>query len=474
MRLETHQERPVRGTSEEILGEIREFCRATQTAESTFGRLVVNDGKLVSRLRDGAKITTGTLDKVRAYLSEHRPLPANGNGAAAPAAHAANGAAAVRADIAPPGFRFFDNRQKYLLFVSTCSEKTEIANRVSLELASLQPSPPALRLFDAGVGDGTVLSRVMRALHARFPTMPLYVVAKEISYEDVRMMLEKMADRLFEHPATVLVVTNLYYAEAPWLTPRSVTSAQGLIWKDVALTGNTAHGFAEQIGALEGFLAENWRAGISQKTGNPVYQRPIVLTLRREDHSFLLDPIMPRPGRVMADYDLVIASQPYRARIGVEFKASKVVTPLVRALRPGGRLIGIHSHGHDPGMEIIDQVWPGEDPFKTDRYGLLRQVKQELGSAARHYNFNASSDARSIFRYHMHTLPDEVSGPIGTSTLFAAWNAAIYVAQIEDNRLQEVVRDGRYLEATDRVLKKHGGLWFNDETYVISRRRAPA
>ena len=82
------------------------------------------------------------------------------------------------------------------------------------------------------------------------------------------------------------------------------------------------------------------------------------------------------------------------------------------------------------------------------------------------------SQARSIFRYRMHTLPDEVNGPIGTSTLFAAWNAAIYVAQIEDVRLSEVVRDGRYLEATDRVLKKHGGLWFNDETYVISRRRA--
>ena len=220
MRVEEHQGRRAGGTSEEILGEIREFCRATQTAESTFGRLVVNDGKLVSRLRDGAKITTGTLDKVRAYLSEHRPTLVNGNGAAV-AAKPANGTA-VRAEIVPAGFRFFDNRQKYLLFVSTCSEKTEIANRVSLELSNLQPSPPALRLFDAGVGDGTVLSRVMRALHARFPTMPLYVVAKEISYEDVRMMLEKMADRLFEHPATVLVVTNLYYAEAPWLTPRSV------------------------------------------------------------------------------------------------------------------------------------------------------------------------------------------------------------------------------------------------------------
>jgi len=47
-----------------------------------------------------------------------------------------------------------------------------------------------------------------------------------------------------------------------------------------------------------------------------------------------------------------------------------------------------------------------------------------------------------------------------------------FVAQIEDVRLSGVVRDGRYLEATDRVLKQHGGLWFNDETYVISRRRA--
>src|SRR5437016_1836418 len=114
MRLEEHQIRTPGGTSEEILGEIREFCRATHTAESTFGRLVVNDGKLVSRLRDGAKITTGTLDKVRAYLSEHRPVPANGHGAASAAPRPVDGAA-PSAEIVPSGFRFFDNRQKYLL-----------------------------------------------------------------------------------------------------------------------------------------------------------------------------------------------------------------------------------------------------------------------------------------------------------------------------------------------------------------------
>ena len=90
MRIGEHQGH-TSATAEQVLGEIRDYCRATQTAESTFGRLVVNDGKLVSRLRDGARITTGTLDKVRAYLSEHRSASPIEPGR--PAAKAGNGAA---------------------------------------------------------------------------------------------------------------------------------------------------------------------------------------------------------------------------------------------------------------------------------------------------------------------------------------------------------------------------------------------
>src|SRR3954469_69245 len=128
--------------------------------------------------------------------------------------------AAVPPAISPPAtashnFRFFDNRQKYLLFVTTCSEKWVVAGRVTLELANLHPQPPAVRVFDAGVGDGTVLTRVMRAMHDRFPTMPFYVVGKEISLEDVRLTLQKLPDRFVEHPASVVVLTNLAYAEAP-------------------------------------------------------------------------------------------------------------------------------------------------------------------------------------------------------------------------------------------------------------------
>ncbi|HEY4690371.1 MAG TPA: hypothetical protein VIK33_13730 [Anaerolineae bacterium] len=382
-----------------------------------------------------------------------------------------SGKAATLAVANQRAFRFYDNRQKYLLFVNTCSEKWVIAQRIAMEFANLYPRPPAVRMFDAGVGDGTVLARAMRAMHRRFPTLPFYIVGKEISLEDVRLTLEKMPDRFFEHPATVLVMTNLYYCEAPWLVPDSVAAATSLVWQELALTGTTGHEFEEQITALGPFLSKNWRATAHPATGNPIYQRPAVLVIYRDDHRFLLDGLIPRRGGTQADYDLVIASQPYRARAPLEFKASRVIAPLARSLGPGGRLIGIHSHGQDPGLEILQGIWPGENPFQHDRHQMLKAVKESLGSAAHHLRFNAHSDERSLFRYHMHTLPTEIAETIGTSTLFAAWNAAIYVGQVDDARLEPVLDDRRYLDVTREVLQRHGGLWFWDESYVISRRR---
>jgi hypothetical protein len=311
----------------------------------------------------------------------------------------------------------------------------------------------------------------MRELHRRFPTIPAYIVGKEISLEDVRLSLAKMADRLYEHPATVLVVTNMYYTEAPWLSPKALAAATSMVWHEVALTGSTAHEFGEQIAGLERFLATHWQARHNPRSGNPMYERPVALVLYRDDYRFLLDEMIPRQGAARADYDLVIASQPYRARAPLEFKAQKVVAPLVRALRRGGRVLGIHSYGHDPGLEIIERVWPGENPFTTSRHDLLRAVRADLGKEAKRFNFNAYSDARAVFRYDMHTLPTEVSSSIGTSTLFAAWNAAVYVAQIEEERLTQALGERRYLDATREVLQKHGGLWFLDESYVVSRKR---
>jgi hypothetical protein len=157
--------------------------------------------------------------------------------------------------------------------------------------------------------------------------------------------------------------------------------------------------------------------------------------------------------------------------VPVEFKASRVIGPLVRALGPGGRLLGIHSYGRDSGLEIIHRLWPEENPFAHGRHDILRAVRAELGKDARRYNLNAYADSRAVFRYEMHTLPSEITESIGTSTIFAAWNAAVYVAQIDDERLAEAIGSRQYLDATREVLQAHGCLWFLDESYAVSRKR---
>ena len=366
-------------------------------------------------------------------------------------------------------FRFYDNREKYLLFVSTCSEKQVIAERVAMDIRGHRPMLPALRVFDAGMGDATVLTRLMRDLHRQYPTVPFRIVGKEISQEDIRISLEKMADRFYEHPLTVLVLTNMLYSEAPWLRPGSSAMRARLNWLEVPLEGSTTFEFDEQIRDLERHVQDRWKTTPSERTGNPVYVTPSVLVIYRKDHEWPLAPVIPLEGSPHHEYDLVIAAQPFRARLTAKVKVRNVLAPLARSLAPGGRMVVIQSTGKDPGMEIIRGVWPGEDPFLTPRQELLGELSSQLGDSHPELRYLSYPDSRAQFRYELRLPPSELETNISTSTLLAAWNAATYVAQIDDERLTPAMSRGDYIDVTSEVLKKYRGLWFVDESFNVTR-----
>ena len=387
-------------------------------------------------------------------------------------------AAAVATGSDAPGgangepFRFFDNREKYLLFVTTTSEKSVVAARIGHELDHLKPTPPALRVFDAGTGNGVVLSTVLRDLHRRMPTVPFVVVGKEVSMEDARLTLATLPDRLAEHPETVVVLTNMFYAEAPELYPRNGEVQSNLQWWDVALDGSTSHDFQQQIANLEYVLSDGWQTTTSPKTGNPVYAKPSVLVLYRRDRAFALDALVPRDisAAQTFKYDLVLAAQPYRSRTGAEAKVKAVLGPVAKALAPNGRLVVVQSTGHDPGMEIVRRIWPGDEPFATPRHLLIKELDRQLnGDGPKQYRFEGSDDAQALFSYHLHAMPNEVTNRLSTSTALAAWNAAVYVAQIDDERVAAAMQQGDYMSVTNEVVLKHGGLWFQDESFVVVR-----
>jgi hypothetical protein len=120
-------------------------------------------------------------------------------------------------------------------------------------------------------------------------------------------------------------------------------------------------------------------------------------------------------------------------------------------------------------MEIVQSVWPEKILSRSAAMNCCaRSNTNSARPGAILTLMPMRITARSSVRYG--SVAQRGDGPIGTSTAFAAWNAAVYVAQVEDDRLDEVTQSGRYLDATREVLRKHNGSGFT-MIYVISRRR---
>ena len=136
----------------------------------------------------------------------------------------------------------------------------------------------------------------------------------------------------------------------------------------------------------------------------------------------------------------MIASQPYRARVPVEFKAAKVIAPLdARAApgRPAARhpLLRPRSGPGDRAQGVAGgEPVPDHAPRHPARGAHRARPATRATTISTPTPTAAPCSATTCTR-----CPPRSPTRIGTSTLFAAWNAAVYVAQIDDERLAEVV-----------------------------------
>ena len=362
--------------------------------------------------------------------------------------------------------RFFDNRQRYLLFVTTTNEKAVIAEKLSHIINELKPIKPALKIFDAGVGDGAVLMNVLRIAHQKFPTVPFYVSCKDVSMEDARITIEKLADRFVEHPNMVFTISNLHYSEAGYLKSNNESKQQNMNWSSIALDGDSSFGFYEQLRQLGPLLKENWRVE-ENKQGNTTYENPSVICIYRKDHEFTLDQIIPSKKESINEFDLVIVSQAYRSRASVEKKVNNVIKPMVNLLAPNGKMVAFHSYGNDPGLNAINQLWPDENPFPNKGHDIIQYMKNNLGNEL---NGKIHFREPEIFEYKLRSQPNEINSGIATSLVFSAWNACTYVAQISDQMVKEKEADQSYIKCIEDIIRDHDGLWFYDEMLVADRK----
>ena len=364
-------------------------------------------------------------------------------------------------------FRFYDNRQKYLLFVTTTNEKNQIADFIRPHVNKIKPTKPGIKIFDAGMGDGSLLMNVIRQCHEAKPNIPILVSTKEISIEDVRLGLEKLPDRFVEHKNTVFVISNLHYAEAANLRSNNPKKQKKINWNVVKLKGNTSLDFAEQLRSQNSFLEKKWNIEINKKNGNPTYKEPSVMIIYREDQEFNVNELIPTKNNSVNKFDLIIASQPYRSRISAEKKVKYVIHPMIDALKKNGKLLTIHASGNDPANKIIKKIWPKENPFPSLSNSIIHYLKKNLDkNLLAKLNF----EDKQIIKCKLRALPNELTGSIATSLIFSAWNASIYVNQIDDDKVLKIEKSKNYEDIVQKIVTKNKGLYFNNEIFVIEKK----
>jgi len=109
--------------------------------------------------------------------------------------------------------RFFDNRLKYLSFIQNTDEKSKISEEIYPFIKKLPKNKTFIKILDAGTGDGTIKSNLIKSFHKYHPNTSLIITGKEISYEDLKNTLHKMSDRFIEHPNLMVTMTNVKFSE---------------------------------------------------------------------------------------------------------------------------------------------------------------------------------------------------------------------------------------------------------------------
>ena len=239
-------------------------------------------------------------------------------------------------------------------------------------------------------------------------------------------------------------------------------------WKVVKLKGNASLDFSNQLRKLnQEFLAKKWQVETNPKTGTSTYKEPSVIVIYRKDQEFVLNNIIPRKNNGKSDYDLIIASQPYRSRVTAEKKVKYVIDPMLKSLANKGKLVVVHACGGDPGFKIVKRVWPKENPFPYLYSSIEKYLKQHTDK-----NFLKKLKFHKVkkFNYVLRALPNEISGGIATSLVFSAWNAAVYVNQISEEQIFKAEKSKNYQKIVKDVVNKHKGLYFNNELIVIEKK----
>lgn len=369
--------------------------------------------------------------------------------------------------------RFWDSRERYRSFCAVTTEKRNIGNAIVNQVCSSNAHPMSriscedktpIFIYDAGMGDGRILNKVLKGMHSLYPDNPFVVVVKEVSTEDINSALELLGERFIEHPDTLLCLTRKPFSDINnslrHLNESLVFRTHG---RTIPLHGTSVIYIDRHLEKLSMFIAESgvW-------TNNTNINNEIAICRNDKIHMFksIIQHALQEGDRRVGNYDLIIASHPFRNRASAAFKCGKILLPLAKDLNPGGSLVVVHSTGDCPAMDLFPCLTRREFPLTSQN--LIDTFISMQKSAEEDYEFSSPVDVRYGMNICDNTHTNDTTLKISASFVHSVWNCIAYVSQLGE-------RDARQIwnEQSADICKKIESapeIWFSNDMFTITRK----
>ena len=361
--------------------------------------------------------------------------------------------------------RFFDDRLKYLSFVQNTEEKKAISEKFFSHVAGLSENKSYLRILDAGTGDGTIFSNIIKSFHKHHPYTSLLITGKEISYEDLKNTLEKMPDRFVEHPNLLITMTNVKFSELGLIESSKKIKDKKVKEFNLVLKSNNSFDFNSQMTSrlLSNFIKKNWGIEIDNKNKTS-YSNPCIIRVFREDNKKQLEKFL-KNNYKNNNYDLIVASQAYRAAASVEVKVKNVIAPLMRLLNKSGKLLVTHTCGGDFIQKVLKLAFKEKEAFPNTAKDIIEYLRNNPIGENNIYNFSKPIN----YYFKFKRTPDQTVTELFGHNVDSKWANILYVGQIPEKDILILEKNLTLMNRVKKTIDDCDQIQFKNELFSITK-----
>ena len=361
--------------------------------------------------------------------------------------------------------QFFDDRMRYLAFIENTNEKSQFCELVFPYIERIRCDQTCVKILDAGTGDGSITTNIIRAFHNYHPNKLLSIFGKEISFKDLKSTLNKLSDRFMEHPKMLVTLTNFKFSEIKQLHKSNKINGKDVKFLEIELSGCNSYDFQKQIMNAEviKFITQFWGIN-SNSSGNTQYTNPCVINVFRKDHSRVVFKKC-QNTKMPDNFDLIIASQAYRSRSPPERKVRYVIAPLARLLSDSGELLITHSKGGEQINDILKVAFKDLNAFPSLAKDLIYHLQKEPKIDNYHYEYSVPSTYQFKFTDTPTGAPSELFG----REIDAKIEALLYFSQITDQEIKTLNRNNEQFLKLRASIRQYPELTFINEFFTIKK-----